>query len=88
MYQTRSDRPPLSVIANVETQPNEKISVHLTGPSVASKGKTQMTVIILVTLPRFVLEKGPSHEIIEWLSESFAVLVFRLLCCRTMGGIQ
>ncbi len=74
IYQTRSDRPSLTPIADLETAVYEKISIDLTGPSETLKGCTLLTIIDYYSRypEAYILNNANSSEIISCLTETFA----------------
>lgn len=74
VYQTRCDPPPLQVVADNVSQPWEKISIDLTGPSALLENKVLLTIIDLHSrFPEvFILNRGTTHEILGCLRSVFA----------------
>lgn len=74
VYQTRCDPPPLQIVAENVSQPWEKISIDLTGPSALLENKVLLTIIDLHSrFPEiFVLNRGTAHEICHCLRSVFA----------------
>ena len=74
IYQTKSDHPPLSPIAELEFAAYNKISIYLTGPSETLKGCTLLTIIDYYSRypEAYILRNGSSAEILSCLRESFA----------------
>lgn len=73
-FQNRDDRPPLTPVAEQETDPFSKISLDLTGPSSTLRGNTLLTVIDYYSrYPEvFVVKHGNSREIIDCLNITFS----------------
>ena len=72
IYQTKSDRPSLSPIADLETTVYEKISVDLTGPSETLRSRALLTIIDYYSRypEAYTLDNANSTEIISCLTES------------------
>lgn len=74
VYQKAADRPSITPISETYRSPNEKIAIHLTGPSDATRDKTLLTIIDYYSrYPKaFVVKSGTAQEIMCKLRETFA----------------